>query len=230
MRKKRSNSKSFYIVTAIVLLAVGAITRFTVGETTTPKKEETSSISSKPDTSSKIEQEEIDIKIEEDDEEIVEIEDIEEPSEENEDKETKEAGTENFVTYSMPIEGEISKGFDLEKLQYSKTYGDMRVHFGIDILADESTPIKSAGAGKVVSIEDNALWGTVITIDHGNGVKSIYCGVEDVKVKIDDTVRQGKIIGLVGKIPSESKDKPHLHFEMKNNDGYLSPLKAMGLE
>ena len=232
MSKKKSSGKSFYIVTAVVLLAVGAITRFAVGNTLPEKSEKPNNSSS---TYSQLEmpsqEPEVleEIKEEEEIEETQENDIEENPQEEEESQETQEAAADNFISYSMPIKGTIIKPFNMEELQYSKTYGDMRIHYGIDIVAEEGTPIKCAGAGKVSEISQNALWGTVITIDHGNGFSSTYCGVEDVKVEIDDTVSEGKIIATVGTVPCECLDESHLHFEMKNKDGYISPLQAFGL-
>ncbi len=138
----------------------------------------------------------------------------------------KKPTAEYFV---MPIEGNIIKNFSLTNLQYSATYSDMRIHNGIDIDAAEGSQIKSAGAGVVSKIENDVLWGTVIKIDHGNGIVGVYCGIDNPSVKENDTVHAGTTLGELGIIPCESSDKSHLHFEILCNDQYTSPLDVMGL-
>ena len=127
------------------------------------------------------------------------------------------------------MKGDIVKQFDPERLQYSETYGDMRLHNGIDILAEDGSPVKSSAAGTVKSIEENALWGKVVTLDHGNGIISRYCGLRDISVNERDEVKLGKVIGTIGEAPCECLDESHLHFEIMNGDIYLSPLEAIGI-
>lgn len=131
--------------------------------------------------------------------------------------------------FVMPIEGNVAKDFSLTALQYSATYSDMRIHNGIDIAAAAGSEIKSAGAGTVTAVENDVLWGTVIEIDHGNGITGIYCGIENAAVKQNDTVHAGTTLGTLGIIPCESSDESHLHIAVKANDEYVSPLEVMGM-
>ncbi|MBP3692308.1 MAG: M23 family metallopeptidase [Clostridia bacterium] len=139
----------------------------------------------------------------------------------------KKPAAEYFV---MPIEGDIIKDFSLTSLKYSATYSDMRIHNGIDIKAASGSEIKAAGAGTVVSVEKDVLWGTVIEIDHGNNLTAVYCGIENPKVKENDTVHAGTTLGVLGLIPCESADEAHLHISFKADDEYLSPLEVMDME
>ena len=54
--------------------------------------------------------------------------------------------------FILPITGNISKGYSDSALQYSATYGDMRLHTGVDILCEIGSNIKSAGSGTVKSV------------------------------------------------------------------------------
>lgn len=135
----------------------------------------------------------------------------------------KRAGA-SVVVYSMPIKGTIQKDFATDNLIYSKTYGDMRAHNGIDIVAEEGTVVKSAADGKVTKIYDDTLWGKTVIIDHGGSVKTHYSGMKDVSLKVGETVKMGKVIGTVGTVPSEILDKPHLHFSATKDGKAISPL------
>lgn len=135
----------------------------------------------------------------------------------------------NFV-FKMPVEGKILKKFSENELQYSKTYGDMRLHSGIDIACKKETAVSACADGRVLAIEKDGQYGNVITIEHQNDITSKYCSLNDIKVKEGDTVKVGDIIGTVTTIPAECNDEVHLHFEVYKNGIAVSPLEALGLE
>ncbi len=97
-------------------------------------------------------------------------------------------------------------------------------HGGIDIAAPLNTPVYAAAAG-VIPVEPTfPAWG-VVTIDHGNGLKTVYRHMNRVDVKQGDRVTQGQQIGLVGgrsgtkeNIHNQNGDYnnygPHLHFDL----------------
>lgn len=120
-------------------------------------------------------------------------------------------------SYTMPINGEILKDFSADTLQFSQTFGDMRLHTAVDIACKEGTFVSAITDGKVLSIEESTALGNVITIDHGDGLVVKYACVKDAKVKAGDTVKGGDLIGAVGTIPNESSDQPHLHVEATKN-------------
>lgn len=132
--------------------------------------------------------------------------------------------------FNMPVQGELLKAYNDKELQYSATYGDMRVHSGIDIACSDGTAVSACGAGTVVSVEENAALGNVITIDHGNEITAKYASLKDVKVKAGDKVSAGDIIGSVTTIPSECADQSHLHLEVLKNGHAASPLDTLGLK
>lgn len=133
--------------------------------------------------------------------------------------------------FVLPISGEVLKGFSADKLQYSITYNDRRLHRAIDIMAEQGTPVKASGEGIVTDVYTDSLMGVVVKVDHGNGVEGYYCGLGNkVKVKKGDIVSGGKVIGTVGEIPAESLDPAHLHLEFTKDGEYVSPLALMGLE
>ncbi len=132
--------------------------------------------------------------------------------------------------FTLPLTGEIIKGYSESELVYSKTYGDMRIHLGFDIKADLGTAVKACGDGTVTEIKKDPLYGTIVTIDHGNNITGLYCGLNDkVTVKKGQTVKAGNTIGAVGTIPCESGDVSHFHLAFKENDKYISPLSLINL-
>ena len=230
-QKKRA-SKSFYIIALSVLIGAGLITAAGINS----KKEEPKSTLSEPELSDSAElgatpelqqnESEPPIIIEEPEEEPEQEPTI---SEEPETEETEEAATSEVVTFQIPIDATIIKNFDLERHQFSKTFGDMRRHSGIDILAVAGTPALITANGTVSSIEEDVMMGTVVTLSHAGGYESVYCGLEDIKYKEGDEVKIGNVLGVVGEIPSEILDEDHLHFEIKKDGQTISPLEAFNM-
>ena len=130
-------------------------------------------------------------------------------------------------SFSMPIQGEITKGFSDKELMYSATYGDLRMHSGIDIACEKGSTVNACGDGTVVSVDDTASYGKVITIDHGNGITIKYCGISEPTVKKGAAVKSGEVIGDVGEIPSECADQSHIHIEVCKNDESVAPLSVI---
>lgn len=231
-KKKRNN----YMIIAAALLAVGSVARIIVGSGTNikaPVKNNTS-ISSVTESEITYGTENIyDITVDDTESEVLTSDSSKPTSETTSSEENTESTLETaaeVIKYALPIKGNITKGFSLTELQFSKTYNDMRTHNGIDIIAETGTVVKPAASGTVHDIFDDLLLGKTVVIEHGDKVYSYYSGLNDVSVKKGDEVSLSKVIGTVGEVPSECMDAPHLHFSIKKGDEYLSPLEFMGLE
>lgn len=133
-------------------------------------------------------------------------------------------------SFVLPVDGSIIKDYSDTALQYSATYGDMRLHTGIDIAAATGTDVKAAGTGTITSVEDSATYGKTVIIDHGDGITVKYCGLDSISAKQGDKVTGGDIIGTVGTVPCECSDKSHIHIEVIKDSKHISPLKALGFE
>ena len=131
--------------------------------------------------------------------------------------------------FVLPVGGSIIKDFDSDNLQYSETFKDWRLHLGIDIAAEIGTPVLASASGTVTEVREDALMGTVVVMDHGDGIIASYCGLnKSPSVQKGDRVEAGKQIGVVDTIPSESVEASHLHFAILQNDVPLSPLELTG--
>ena len=73
------------------------------------------------------------------------------------------------------------------------------------------------------------MQGTTITIDHGNGLYSIYNSLADGdSVSVGKSVNQGDEIGQVSvSNRQEYKAGAHLHFEVKENGQLVDPAKYL---
>ncbi len=134
------------------------------------------------------------------------------------------------ASFTMPLIGSIGKNYSDTTLQYSETFGDMRLHLGIDLQADEGTKVVAAAKGTVKKVTDDSLWGKTVVIDHGYGFTVHYCGIKNATVTEGETVASGTKIGEVGVVPCESEDKSHIHIAFVQGDKYISPLELLALK
>lgn len=131
--------------------------------------------------------------------------------------------------FRMPIDREIIKEYSSDTLIYSDTFCDWRKHDGIDIAADKGEKVLCAGAGKVKKVYTDDMLGKVVAVNHGNKIVTYYCGLETVQVQKGDVLTLGQTIGTLGEIPSESADKPHLHFYVQKDSKTVDPIKTLGI-
>lgn len=129
--------------------------------------------------------------------------------------------------YVLPMGNAVQKPYSDGKLVYCKTMQDWRIHDGADFAGESGQTVKALADGTVAAVEEDPLWGTVITLDHGMDVLSLYYGVEP-SVSVGETVKVGKAIGTLGEIPCEAAQGPHLHLEMSVDGNKVDPIKALG--
>ena len=88
--------------------------------------------------------------------------------------------------------------------------------------------------GRHMTVEDiyeDSLLGTVVKIDHQNGLVAYYCGLNSSpSVKKGQEVEPGYQLGAIAEIPCESVEQTHLHFVMEQDGTPVSPLKVMQMK
>lgn len=72
---------------------------------------------------------------------------------------------------------------------------------------------------------EDALLGTTVVIEHGDGVEATYASLqEDPMVTAGESVSAGQIIGTVGTTAaSEAAQGPHLHFSVTKDGDTMDP-------
>ncbi len=85
-------------------------------------------------------------------------------------------------------------------------------HQGIDIAADEGTPIVAGNSGRVAYVAFGPTHGNCVIIDHGDGVFSGYSHMSRFNVQVGQMVNKGDVIGWVGSTGMATG--PHVHFEI----------------
>jgi murein DD-endopeptidase MepM/ murein hydrolase activator NlpD len=87
------------------------------------------------------------------------------------------------------------------------------LHAGIDLAAPAGTPVRAAGAGRVVSAGwAYAGYGISVVVDHGNGYLTHYAHLSAATVHVGQRVAAGQQVGREGSTGDSTG--PHLHFEV----------------
>jgi len=98
-----------------------------------------------------------------------------------------------------------------------------RRHAGIDIRGARGQEIVAAREGTVAfSGATRGGYGTMVVLDHGDGVQSLYAHAQAALVRAGDTVQRGQAIALVGRTGNATTE--HCHFEIRVENRPVDPL------
>ena len=128
--------------------------------------------------------------------------------------------------YVWPVAGQVERAHSSDTLSYDQTLRDWRTHEGIDIIAELGAPVVAAHSGSVESIVQDSLYGTVVTVSHGDGTRTIYANLaENPPVDVGDWIDCGTTIGSVGSTAlCEISQTSHLHFAITVNGTAADPM------
>lgn len=98
-----------------------------------------------------------------------------------------------------------------------------RPHLGIDLAAPKGTQILAAHDGIVIYTgRDFRGFGKMVMIEGAKGWATLYAHFSTIKVKEGQSVRQGDVIGGMGRTGRATG--VHLHFEVRKSRGPVDPL------
>ena len=146
--------------------------------------------------------------------------------EETEEEEVLPVWNETAAETCWPVEGALERLHDVQHLHYDVTLRDWRTHEGVDILAPLGETVCAAMSGLVQTVEEDGLYGTVVTVDHGDGTQAVYANLASVPaVNPGDWIMAGDVIGAVGTTAlCEIGQGTHLHFAMYLDGESVDPL------
>ena len=94
---------------------------------------------------------------------------------------------------------------------------------GVSYSNDDEFDVIAILDGKVVDVKEDDILGNIITITHDNGIVSSYQSLTDIKVKVDDVVKQGDIIAKSYTSNISTDLGNHLYFELMINGINVDP-------
>ncbi|MEE9554375.1 MAG: peptidoglycan DD-metalloendopeptidase family protein [candidate division Zixibacteria bacterium] len=118
-----------------------------------------------------------------------------------------------------PVYGSIVRAFGTKK----DKRGIKLSNPGIDIKAPYGSKVSVAAAGRVIYVSWLRGYGQFIIVDHGNSYYTLYANLGSVIVDVDDEVKAGQTIALVG--DSGTLEGSRLHFELRRGKQQLNPAE-----
>ena len=100
-----------------------------------------------------------------------------------------------------------------------------RQHRGIDLEAPIGTPVRAIRSGVVRTVTWHRGLGHYIELRHAASLSSLYAHLDTTRVAEGERVRQGQIIGTVGKTGNARSPliKAHLHMELAQAGAVVDP-------
>lgn len=121
--------------------------------------------------------------------------------------------------FAWPVRGRVVSTFGRK--------GGGLVNDGLNIAAPLGTPIRAAHAGTVVYVGNEVRgFGNLILIRDGSGLVTAYAHADAVAVRQGQPVREGQVIGRVGRTGAVST--PQLHFQVRREGKPVDPMRYLG--
>jgi hypothetical protein len=130
----------------------------------------------------------------------------------------------------LPLFSEYSTGFVFPvKGQLLSPFGyrGRRVHTGMDIKLEAGDPVSVAFDGVVRMARYYKGYGNCVVVRHYNGVETLYGHLSRIKVKVNDQVKAGDVIGLGGHTGRATCN--HLHFETRFQGKAFNPKQMVDI-
>ncbi len=121
--------------------------------------------------------------------------------------------------FDWPVIGKITGVYGSQRILNGQK---KRPHYGVDVAAPVGTPVHAVADGIItVAHPDMYYSGGTILLDHGHGLSSAFLHMSQILVKVNQRVKRGDVIGLVG---SKGRSTgPHIDWRMNLFKKRLDP-------
>lgn len=124
--------------------------------------------------------------------------------------------------FIWPVEAEITSTFGW---RVHPVLGNRHHHDGIDLDIPEGTLIHAAASGRVYFSGEQPGYGNVLILEHADGFYTVYGHLSSALVYKGQYVEVGQAIAQSGN--TGISDGPHLHFEVRNGEFPVDPLRYL---
>lgn len=129
--------------------------------------------------------------------------------------------------FTCPVEGKIIIRVDGRgNGEFGTKRSGNRRHAGIDLRSPIGTPVFASHSGRVLEAKYHRGLGNYVKIIHEDSLISVYGHLSAIETKQGKFVRQGELIGRVGRTGNAIYQgiEPHLHFEIRKDNTPCDPL------
>lgn len=127
--------------------------------------------------------------------------------------------------FQAPIQSVITSAFGKRRFINNS---ERSPHMALDLRGAVGREIFAPKTGRVVLAENHFYGGNKVVLDHGGGLFTAYSHMSEIKVRLDDVVEKGSLIGLSGMTGRVTG--PHLHWEVFLNGNRINPELLIDLE
>lgn len=121
-----------------------------------------------------------------------------------------------------PTDGWQTSGYGYRRSPFT---GRRTFHAGVDIAADAGTPVVAPANGKVTFAGVKGSLGRAVVVDHGQGMRTTYGHLQQIRVKVGQQVERGHTLGTVGSTGRSTG--PHLHYAVSVHGRSANPANYM---
>ncbi len=112
---------------------------------------------------------------------------------------------------------------DRREYIYNNHIIDRQRHMGIDLASTARAEAPAANHGRVAFTGNIGIFGLTVVVDHGLNLFSTYSHLSEIRVKPDQMIRKGDIIGRTGATGLAGGD--HLHLGMMVGETFVEPVE-----
>lgn len=154
--------------------------------------------------------------------------------------------TDSVIDNTVPVNNEITnitiiKPYKTDEIAISKTFYSKddeeakqqkslikyeniyMPNTGILYNSEQEFEVVAVLDGKVKNVKEDELLGYIVEIEHDKNIVTIYQSLKDVKVKANDTIKQGDTIALSGPNKLDGEKENSLHFEVYKDGNLMNP-------
>ena len=124
--------------------------------------------------------------------------------------------------FIRPVEGELSGAFGTRRIINGQPKSS---HTGVDLRAEEGTPVLASNSGRVALVDDLFFSGKSVILDHGWSLYSMYFHLSEARVRVGDQIPKGAELGRVGSTGRSTG--PHLHWGIILNGARVDPFSLL---
>jgi murein DD-endopeptidase MepM/ murein hydrolase activator NlpD len=102
--------------------------------------------------------------------------------------------------------------------------GARKMHDGVDLAAETGTTLNAPAAGRVLHVGEDGVSGNYVVLDHGHGVQSVSCHLQEALLKRGADAEAGAAYARSG--ASGRVTGPHLHYGVRVGGRFVDPVAS----